>query len=217
MDIAKAKEILEVVLYSEIFKILLAIIIGMFVGRERGKASRPAGARTHAIVCIAATVVMIIGIKMSASYNTDPTRMAAQVISGIGFLGAGTILKNGFSVRGLTTAATIWGVGCIGLAVGAGYYVVALVATAGMYYALRGMSNVGKKPIKGIMIALDKLDGEVLDSITDIIEHCGGFVDTVTFEKQLNVQFTVRMDSDTEKTVIAALYSLPHVVNVHSS
>lgn len=110
-------------------RILLAMVIGGLIGWEREKSNRPAGLRTHMLVTVGAAVVMIIGELSALQYagvtTIDPTRLGAQVISGIGFLGAGTILRDGLSVRGLTTAASLWAVACLGLAVGGGYYVVA--------------------------------------------------------------------------------------------
>lgn len=114
-----------------ILRIGLAIIISGLIGLEREISYRPAGFRTNMLVCIGSTVIMIIGISMSNecvdTENVDPSRLSAQVISGIGFLGAGTIIKDGVTVKGLTTAATLWAMACIGLAIGAGYYFLGIV------------------------------------------------------------------------------------------
>lgn len=112
-------------------KLLLAGILGGFIGLERESHGRPAGLRTHILVSLGACLVMLIStiglIATGRSY--DPGRMAAQVISGIGFLGAGTIMREGVNVSGLTTAASLWVVAGIGLAIGAGFYVGAVVTT----------------------------------------------------------------------------------------
>lgn len=109
-------------------RLLLAMCIGGGIGWERARAHHPAGIRTHMLVTIGAAVVMLLGSQTVGEFagtaNSDPARLGAQVISGIGFLGAGTIMKEGRSVRGLTTAATLWVAACLGLAVGAGQYVV---------------------------------------------------------------------------------------------
>ena len=109
-------------------RLFLAMCIGGGIGRERARAHHPAGIRTHMLVTIGAAVVMLLGSQTVGEFagtaNSDPARLGAQVISGIGFLGAGTIMKEGRSVRGLTTAATLWVAACLGLAVGAGQYVV---------------------------------------------------------------------------------------------
>jgi putative Mg2+ transporter-C (MgtC) family protein len=119
-----------------IFRLLCALIVGIVIGTEREYTHRPAGMRTHMLVALGACVVMVIGQLIFEQYQSygatpDPARMAAQVITGVGFLGAGTIMKEGPSVKGLTTAASLWATACLGLAAGAGYYVVAL---AGMVF-----------------------------------------------------------------------------------
>ena len=114
-----------------ILRVGLAIVISGFIGLEREISYRPAGFRTNMLVCIGSTVIMITGISLSNEYadvvNADPSRLSAQVISGIGFLGAGTIIKDGVTVKGLTTAATLWAMACIGLAIGAGYYLLGIM------------------------------------------------------------------------------------------
>lgn len=128
-----------------ILKLLLSLALGGIVGYEREYKSRPAGLRTHILVCIGAALVQITAInyyRNSGLNNMDPMRLGAQVISGIGFLGAGTILKEGSSIKGLTTAASIWVVGCIGLAVGTGLYIEATAATMLIYAALKGFKRI---------------------------------------------------------------------------
>ena len=117
------------------FRLVCALILGMIVGIEREYTHRPAGMRTHILVALGSCAVMLTGQMIFAQYypygaTPDPARLAAQVIAGVGFLGAGTILRDGASVKGLTTAASLWGVACLGLAVGGGYYMIALVGTA---------------------------------------------------------------------------------------
>ena len=95
-----------------ILRLTLAALFGGFIGNEREHTNRPAGLRTHMLVCVGSALVMLTSIAVLSDYkgviNMDPTRMGAQVVSGIGFLGAGTIIKEGFSVQGLTTAASLW-------------------------------------------------------------------------------------------------------------
>lgn len=126
--------------YVEIaFRLFLATILGGLVGLEREQSNRPAGFRTHILVCVGSALIMLISmygfeeyIREKREYGfvvQDPARLAAQVVSGIGFLGAGTILVHGFAIRGLTTAASLWVVAGIGLALGAGFYFGAVLAT----------------------------------------------------------------------------------------
>lgn len=102
-----------------VIRLGVAFILGAAVGLERETAHRPAGFRTHTLVCIGAALVMSLS---QAIPGADPARLGAQVVSGVGFLGAGSILREGFTVRGLTTAASLWVVATIGLACGAGYF-----------------------------------------------------------------------------------------------
>ena len=108
---------------------LLSMFIGGLIGWERESVHRPAGLRTHMLVAVGSCVTMQIGTYLSTTLalDTDPTRLGAQVISGMGFLGAGTILKEGANIRGVTTAASLWAVACLGLAVGSGAYTIAII------------------------------------------------------------------------------------------
>ncbi len=112
-------------------RLILSVILGGLIGLERESHGRPAGFRTHTLVCLGSTLVMIISAygMQSISTSYDPGRIAAQVISGIGFLGAGTIMREGVNVRGLTTAASLWAVAGIGLAVGIGMNYTAIIAS----------------------------------------------------------------------------------------
>ena len=112
-----------------------AMLVGLIIGIEREYTHRPAGMRTHILVALGACVVSIAGEMLFTQYNTtgatpDPARLSAQVITGVGFLGAGTIMKEGPTVKGLTTAASLWAVACLGLASGFGYYSLALLGMA---------------------------------------------------------------------------------------
>lgn len=121
-------------------RLLLSVALGGVIGYERENTNRPAGFRTHILVCVGAALVMITSEYIFEKYigltDLDPTRLGAQVVSGIGFLGAGTIIRDGFNVRGLTTAASLWAVSCVGIAVGAGFYGGAVVATVFVFLTL---------------------------------------------------------------------------------
>ena len=114
-----------------VFKIALALICAGVIGLERGRKKRPAGFRTYMVVCVGATLVMMTNEYLCKVYGTgDVARLGAQVINGIGFLGAGTIITTGHNgVKGLTTAAGLWTSACIGLAIGSGYYEGAILGT----------------------------------------------------------------------------------------
>ena len=118
-------------------RILGALLIGAMIGMERSLHGRPAGFRTHSLVCVASALLMLVTVYQNAwmtqvtidSIRTDPTRMAQGIMTGIGFLGAGVIFKEGLTVRGLTTAASIWMTASIGILVGIGFWFAALVGT----------------------------------------------------------------------------------------
>ncbi|MBE0665606.1 MAG: MgtC/SapB family protein [Candidatus Aminicenantes bacterium] len=113
-----------------ILKILLAAMLGGIIGLERELSHKEAGLRTNILIAIGSTLITILSFKIAAlSKTADPARLTAQIVSGIGFLGAGAIIQARFAVHGLTTAATIWTVAAIGIAVGSGYYLVAFLVT----------------------------------------------------------------------------------------
>lgn len=134
---------------ENLFKMVLACVSGSIIGMERSQKNRPAGLRTHALVAVGATIVMIISLEMFEKYhhltNADPMRLGAQVISGIGFLGAGTIIRNGVNVKGLTTAASLWAVATIGLAIGSGLYQISILGTLIIYFTLRVLWKFEKR------------------------------------------------------------------------
>ncbi|MBQ2984986.1 MAG: MgtC/SapB family protein, partial [Clostridia bacterium] len=122
----------ELTLSSMAVRILLAIVLGGVIGLERGMKNRAAGLRTYMLVCMGACIVMITNLYIYQAYDTgDPVRMGAQVVSGIGFLGAGSIIVTARNqIKGLTTAAGLWASACVGLAVGIGLYEAALIGGA---------------------------------------------------------------------------------------
>ncbi len=167
-----------------VIKMVLTVVFSGVIGYEREHSHRPAGFRTHILVAVGSTLVMLTSSYVFAEYegitNFDPTRLGAQVISGIGFLGAGTILREGFSVKGLTTAASLWAVSCIGLAVGSGYYIGALVTTLVIYITLNTLKRVVAKgnPSKSIFIEAENLSRQAAD-IGAIIKRYGGNLHTL--------------------------------------
>ena len=129
---------LEPGIWDICLRLLCAMLVGLVIGTEREYTNRPAGMRTHILVALGACVVSITGQMIFHEYRElggipDPARLSAQVITGVGFLGAGTIMREGATVKGLTTAASLWTVACLGTASGYGYYTIAL---AGMIFML---------------------------------------------------------------------------------
>ncbi len=134
------EEFLEIVNTFEaqtMIRLLLCVILAGFIGMEREHLKKPAGARTHMLLCISGCLVMLTGEYVSiGSEMADMTRLPAQLLSGIGFIGAGTILKDGSNIKGLTTAASLLCTTCIGLAIGAGFYLGGIIGTIVLYIVL---------------------------------------------------------------------------------
>jgi putative Mg2+ transporter-C (MgtC) family protein len=131
----------------------LASLLGMIVGYERERQNQPAGLRTHAILAIGSCLAMTISINLAIQFvpdvpNGDPARLAAQVVSGIGFLGAGAILRYGTNVKGLTTATSLWTIAIVGLAVGAGHYFSAIGTTVALLIVLVLLNILEKRAIQ---------------------------------------------------------------------
>ncbi|MFZ7104636.1 MAG: MgtC/SapB family protein [Peptococcaceae bacterium] len=153
-----------------ILRLILAAGLGGIIGLERESLNKAAGLRTHTLVSVGSCLIMIVSISIFKEYsyltNSDPARIAAQVVSGIGFLGAGTIMRSGANVKGLTTAATLWVVAGIGLAVGSGTYLAALVTTIIVYISLVYLFKVEnvvsrKKRLHHLYVQMDDKPGQI--------------------------------------------------------
>lgn len=144
----------DVTLVGAVFKLMLSLLLGAVIGLERRHKGQIAGMRTFALICMGATLAMLVSIYIPEQLlgwteNGDPGRIAAQVISGIGFLGAGAIIQMKGSVRGLTTAAGMWMTASIGLAVGAGMYLIATIASLLILLVLTSLELAEKHIFKG--------------------------------------------------------------------
>ena len=136
-----------------VVRVLLAAVLGACIGLERDIRGRSAGLRTNILVSLGSSVFMLLSIGIADQWNldaaslgpiSDPTRIAAQVITGIGFLGAGAIIKHGFSVQGLTTAACLWIASAIGMSCGAGYYDIGILTTIITIFVLTTLNHIEK-------------------------------------------------------------------------
>jgi putative Mg2+ transporter-C (MgtC) family protein len=166
-----------------IMRLVVAAGLGSLVGAERERLMWAAGLRTHMLVCVGACLFMIVSAYGFAGVTgdkiiLDPSRVAAQVVSGIGFLGAGSILLRGDLIRGLTTAASLWSVAALGLAVGGGLYLEAAAATAIILIILAGIKPVEKwiqhrnQTLRlGLRVSSGKLSLEELQRLLDIRER----------------------------------------------
>jgi putative Mg2+ transporter-C (MgtC) family protein len=158
-------------------RLVLAAALGLAVGFEREIHGHPAGLRTHMLVAVGSalfTVLSAYGFGAgSAAAPIDPTRIAAQIVSGIGFLGAGAILKDGIVIRGLTTAASLWATSAVGMAAGAGEYVIAAVATGVILVSLWPINALAERlhgtavPEVQLRLSMERL--EALGEVTSIL------------------------------------------------
>ena len=155
-----------------LIRLLLGALLGGVIGFEREAHGRPAGFRTHLIVSLASVLIMIVSEQYYhiSSLNPDfiridPARIAAGAITGVGFLGAGVIIKSGFTVQGLTTAACLWVVSAIGLAVGAGLYIPAIISTIISVLALWSLRRIEKRMpklyFKNLTVTAEKPENEI--------------------------------------------------------
>ncbi|MCS6958304.1 MAG: MgtC/SapB family protein [Aquificaceae bacterium] len=127
-------------------RLLGALMLGSLIGLEREKRRQPAGFRTHAVLALGSSLMGLLSLHVAYAYaGTDPSRIASQVITGIGFLGAGAIIRFGVSIKGLTTAASLWTTAGIGLSVGMGLYLLSLLTTLILLFTLSLMSRFEKE------------------------------------------------------------------------
>ncbi len=208
--------------YEVLFKLLLGTLLGGLIGFERQTHGRAAGFRTQLLVCVACVLLMLIseGFSARASLHpefirVDPTRIASGALTGIGFLGAGVILKMGFSVQGLTTAACIWVVSAIGLAIGAGEYFAAIVVffiTVFSLWVLRSWeTKMPRLSYKYITLVTDESgDEEKIRSIfeTNGLEVIRADYGVEPLKKERTYDFTVAIKSEGPmKDIIEAVSS----------
>lgn len=163
---------IEVNTIGAVFKMVLSMLLGAVVGFERKRKGQTAGVRTFSLISMGATLAMLLSIYVPQEYmglkNGDPGRIAAQVITGIGFLGAGAIIQMKGSVRGLTTAAGIWMVAIIGMAVGVGMYVLSIVACALILLVLVRLEKVEQRVSRGSTSRIIRIrTADIIRDITD--------------------------------------------------
>ena len=216
-------------IYEIINRMLFAAVVGSVIGLERQLKGHPIGMRTNTLVCISSAAVMILSeMMMTNTFSVygrvvDP-RLAPQVITGIGFLGAGTIMHSDSNVKGLTTAASLWSVGCIGLVIGAGFYQLAAVVTALVFIVLLIMnyiSNFFQSRVQHRNISLS-IEPQ-LDIFLAVISHlkdCGvnidradAQIDTWGENKKATIDFSVRGIKQAQK-IIKSLESVEGILNI---
>jgi putative Mg2+ transporter-C (MgtC) family protein len=208
-------------------RLLLASLLGAAIGFEREIHAHPAGMRTHLLVALGSAAFSVLSIFFfispaapNGSLPTDPSRIAAQIVSGIGFLGAGAIIKYGTSVRGLTTAASLWATAAVGMAAGAGALLVAIVTTALIVFSLGPLNWVisrvrrGEQHIIRLRLLATHLDalGEVSKALTGSKIEIGGVSTQRLSKGRYEIELDLRPPPGTrEATVITAISSVPGI------
>lgn len=215
-------------------RLLSAAVLGGLVGLERERSQHAAGLRTHIMVCLGSCLMMLLSIYGFALFvneinvRVDPARLAAAVITGVGFLGAGTILQTGRSVTGLTTAASVWVTAAIGLGVGAGFYFAAAVSTLLVLFVLWALNKLERKLFRRkserlIVVHVDDRPG-LMQRLRETVEQCGGDLRKMRFQDEddadasgklgpnrLAVYLHVRMKRSAEAELLDGLRGLDGV------
>jgi putative Mg2+ transporter-C (MgtC) family protein len=182
---------------ESLLRLALAAVLGGLIGMERELREREAGLRTHLLVAVGSALFTIVSAYGFRAFlesgadvvQTDPTRIAAQIVTGIGFLGAGAIIRQGFSVRGLTTAATLWVVAAVGLAAGAGYYSAAVITTALVLVALYPLRIVAFRILRRFRpedgrLLVELPAGHPPGAVIDEIERTGAQIGSVDVSQE---------------------------------
>ncbi|HEY6068544.1 MAG TPA: MgtC/SapB family protein [Gaiellaceae bacterium] len=219
---------------ESLLRLSLAAVLGGMIGAERELRDREAGLRTHLLVSLGSALFTIVGaygfhafLNSGASVvRADPTRIAAQIVTGIGFLGAGAIIRHGLSVRGLTTAATLWVVAAVGMAAGAGYYSVAAITTALVLIALYPLRILAYLIIRRFRVEDGRLlvelpAGQTPGAVIDAVERTGARIESIdvsTEGDRRRVELDVELPRDTvAAALVATVADIEHVAEVRWS
>lgn len=225
-------EIVTSFAFTSVLRLVMGFVLAGIIGLERSSWNKPAGFRTHSLVGISAVLVMLCGEYMASQYDVDPSRIPAQLLSGIGFLGAGTILRNGANIKGLTTAASLLAVTCIGLIIGAGFYALGIIATIIVYFILSysyilfgkldhfsffeidittkiGANNI-MKTIENVLNEHSVIIKNITNADTDLTDG----------EKQKNIRISGKCSTKTDfniNNIISAIASIDGIITVEEA
>ena len=204
-----------------LLRLTVAAALGGAIGLERELLERQAGLRTHLVVCVGSALFTLVSAYAFTSPRVDPTRIAAQIVSGIGFLGAGAIIRQGLSVRGLTTAATLWLVAAIGMASGAGYYDAAIIATLGALLTLGPLRIVAFRVTSRFRSQTERLLVEVPAGgspapVIEAVERYGRVVslDVAQEGDRREIAIDVALHNQGSPQVVAAVAEIDGVLEV---
>jgi len=226
-DVSMVTQLVSPLELTMVLRLIVAAVLGGIVGMERGSGDRPAGFRTHILVCVGSALFMLVSIygfddiapvttvaENDIGTRRDTARIAAQVVSGIGFLGAGTILHEGLTIKGLTTAASLWIVSAIGLAVGSGMYVLSTAATILTMVTLVTFHNWEKRfggnrnERRFIRVIAHNIPG-VITEVTGYLAACGIKVKTLNVKSDnkndnIILELYLRIDKGIELAELAS-------------
>jgi putative Mg2+ transporter-C (MgtC) family protein len=207
-----------------LLRLFVAAALGGAIGLERELRERQAGLRTHLVVCVGSALFTLVSAYGFSDWGArvDPTRIAAQIVTGIGFLGAGAIIRQGLSVRGLTTAATLWLVAAIGMAAGAGYWDAALIATFGALLTLGPLRVVAYRVLNRFRPALDRLLVEIPAGgspvpVIEAIERQGGRVVSLEVAQEgdrRSIALDLQLTAGSTPSVVAGVAEIDGVLEV---
>lgn len=201
-------------------KLLLAVALGGLVGLERETSQKPAGFRTNILICVGSAMMMILSGLVLGAEGTDLTRIAAGVITGIGFIGAGTIIQARGSIVGLTTAATLWAMAGLGLVIGAGYYLVAVIFTAIIILTLVIFRYIEDYFLKGSSFLYHltaKYSKDLLVNIKKLALHDGFKFEQIILKKEGDlaiVTLSFQITEEKEQKFNAGLLNLAEVIEI---
>ncbi len=216
---------------ESVLRLTLAAVLGGLIGVERELREREAGLRTHLLVALGSALFTIVGAYGFHAFlasgqsvvRADPTRIAAQIVTGIGFLGAGAIIRQGLSVRGLTTAATLWVVAAVGLAAGAGYYSAAVSTTALVLIALYPLRIVAYRILRRFRpedgrLLVELPIGQPPGSVIDEIEQTGARIGSIEVSQEgdrrrLELDLSLPRDTAAPR-LVARIAEIEHVAEV---
>lgn len=192
-------DLASVLHFDVLVQLGLAVLLGGAIGLERELAGKPAGLRTNILICVGAMLFTLMSVRLAfeGPGHGDPTRVAAQIATGVGFIGAGTILHARGAVTGLTSAATIWVVAAIGIAVGAGAYVDALQTTALVMIVLYGLGYVerfaGRHSTRSHLLIHARPEPQALEELEILVRRAGVEIER-TESRRENVDLVIELD-----------------------
>ncbi len=219
-------------------RIVFAVVASGLIGYEREMKDRPAGFRTHILVCVGATIVALMQVEMieqtialieedpllANALKADIGRVVAQVVTGVGFLGAGTIMVHKGSVKGLTTATTIWVVACLGLAIGLGYYTISIAATIAILFVIVVLKRIEdaakrRKYQVSLEVRYEETGEEILGKIIAKAKKSGGRIRDISISKEGKKTSVCKLDIylvgfTTVDNVISKLGSVEQVISI---